>query len=66
MCRRVQCGTCGAPTYAGCGMHVEQVLADVPRAERCQGHAGERAAEASSPGWLGSLFGAKRGSGRGA
>jgi hypothetical protein len=35
MCRRVQCETCGKPTYAGCGMHIEQVLADVPPQERC-------------------------------
>jgi hypothetical protein len=36
MCRRVQCETCGKPTFAGCGMHIEQVLADVPAAERCR------------------------------
>lgn len=36
MCRRVTCSSCGKPTFAGCGMHVEQVLGDVPRAERCQ------------------------------
>lgn len=35
MCRRVQCDKCGKPTYAGCGMHIEQVLADVPASERC-------------------------------
>lgn len=35
MCRRVTCERCGKPTYAGCGMHVEQVLGDVPKAERC-------------------------------
>jgi hypothetical protein len=35
MCRRVQCEKCGKPTYAGCGMHIEQVLAGVPVAERC-------------------------------
>ena len=35
MCRRVQCSKCGRPTYAGCGAHIEQVLADVPQAERC-------------------------------
>jgi hypothetical protein len=36
MCRRVNCTKCGRPTYAGCGAHVEQVLADVPTAERCR------------------------------
>ncbi|HMJ53722.1 MAG TPA: hypothetical protein VK540_16670 [Polyangiaceae bacterium] len=35
MCRRVQCESCGKPTYAGCGMHIEQVLAGVPAEERC-------------------------------
>ena len=36
MCRRVQCSTCGRPTFAGCGAHVEQVLAGVPPEERCR------------------------------
>ena len=35
MCRRVECRKCGRPTYAGCGLHVEQVLGDVPAAQRC-------------------------------
>jgi hypothetical protein len=35
MCRRVDCPKCGRPTYAGCGMHVEQVLGNVPPAQRC-------------------------------
>ena len=35
MCRQVECAKCHKPTYAGCGMHVEQVLGDVPRGERC-------------------------------
>ncbi|RRO13962.1 hypothetical protein EIL87_21610 [Saccharopolyspora rhizosphaerae] len=35
MCRRVTCLQCGKPTYAGCSQHVEQVLADVPKAQRC-------------------------------
>lgn len=35
MCQRVTCSKCGRPTFAGCGAHVEQVLRDVPRAERC-------------------------------
>src|SRR5688572_24588227 len=36
MCHRVNCRKCGKPTYAGCGRHVEAVLADVPLAERCR------------------------------
>ncbi|MBX3285643.1 MAG: hypothetical protein R2746_17800 [Acidimicrobiales bacterium] len=39
MCSRVECPTCHRPTFAGCGRHVEQVLGDVPAADRCQGHA---------------------------
>lgn len=43
MCRRVNCKICQRPTWAGCGAHVEQVLGDVPKAQRCQGHKpGER------------------------
>jgi hypothetical protein len=36
MCRRVECRKCGKPTFAGCGMHVEQVLGDVPPPQRCR------------------------------
>jgi hypothetical protein len=36
MCQRVKCSSCGKPTYAGCGAHVEQVLADVPKEDRCK------------------------------
>ncbi len=38
MCQRVRCPRCGKPTFAGCGMHVEQVLGDVPRDQRCKCH----------------------------
>lgn len=36
MCARVECRSCGKPTFAGCGAHVEQVLGDVPRDQRCK------------------------------
>ena len=36
MCQRTECPRCKKPTFAGCGRHVEQVLADVPKEERCQ------------------------------
>ena len=39
MCRAVTCSTCGKPTWAGCGEHIEQALEGVPEAERCEGHA---------------------------
>lgn len=38
MCRLVTCRKCGKTTWAGCGQHVDQVLARVPGAERCDGH----------------------------
>ena len=36
MCRRVQCSKCSKPSWAGCGAHVESVLGDVPKNQRCQ------------------------------
>lgn len=36
MCQRVTCESCGKPTYAGCGRHVEAVLGDVPSEARCR------------------------------
>ena len=57
MCRRVTCDRCGKPTFAGCGMHVEQVLGDVPKADRCR--CAEQGADAAAapkasilPSWL--------------
>jgi len=38
MCRAVKCKSCGKTTWAGCGQHVEQVMRNVPKAERCDGH----------------------------
>ncbi len=35
MCRRKICGSCHKPTWAGCGQHVEQVLAGVAKEDRC-------------------------------
>jgi hypothetical protein len=67
MCRRVDCRECGKPTFAGCGMHVEQVLGGVPRDQRCRcgeapaKQAGTSAGSAPTSGgkrsWLGGLFG---------
>ena len=41
MCRAVRCRTCGKTTWAGCGMHVEQVMRRVATSQRCPGHAKE-------------------------
>ncbi|MEV0029527.1 hypothetical protein [Nocardia sp. NPDC050793] len=35
MCQRIVCRKCGKPGYLGCGNHVEEVLGDVPKAQRC-------------------------------
>ena len=65
MCARTTCRTCGKPTTSGCGNHVEQALAGVPKAQRCQGHARGAApkqaattvAPQKSGGFLSRLFG---------
>ena len=62
MCRRVECSKCGRPTYAGCGMHVEQVLGSVPVAQRCRcrEERAKKPADGSDGGarsWLRRLFG---------
>lgn len=52
MCRRVTCRKCGKASWKGCGMHVDQVMAGVPRSERCAGHQGE-----PTTGFFARLFG---------
>ena len=51
MCRAVKCRTCGKTTWAGCGLHVDQVMARVPQDQRCEGH------EKDSGGFLSRVFG---------
>ena len=58
MCQRVQCRQCGKPTYAGCGMHIEQVLGNVPKSQRCHCREDRAAAgDQGSPSILKRLFG---------
>lgn len=52
MCEMVICRKCSKPTWAGCGEHIEQALAGVTKADRCQGHA----ADPKQPGLLSRLF----------
>lgn len=54
MCRAVRCKVCGKTTWAGCGQHVSQVMAGVPRDGRCPGHS---KAERQSGGLLSRLLG---------
>ncbi len=61
MCRRIDCPKCGRPSFAGCGMHVEQVLGNVPPAQRCRCRE-DRATGPTAPGagprsWLRGLLG---------
>jgi len=49
MCLRSVCSKCGKATWVGCGRHVDEVLRDVPVADRCQ------CPHAKS--WLARLFG---------
>ncbi len=62
MCQRVQCSKCKRPTFAGCGMHIESVLRDVPKADRCQCReeaqkAGGAKSGSGDGGFLSKLFG---------
>ncbi len=56
MCRAVKCRKCGKTTWAGCGMHVDQVMSGVAKADRCT--CDQNSAPASSGGgFLGKLLG---------
>ena len=64
MCRAATCRKCGKTTWAGCGNHVDQVMRNVPKNERCTCSAtagtpavGAQAADGAD--WLGKLFGRK-------
>ncbi|KAL5525611.1 hypothetical protein ACEPAG_6947 [Sanghuangporus baumii] len=35
-CKKVQCSKCGKTTWAGCGMHVDSVMADVAPENKCE------------------------------
>lgn len=36
MCRRITCPECNKPSYTDLGAHIEQVLGDIPKKDRCQ------------------------------
>lgn len=38
MCRPVTCKVCGRTTWAGCGKHIDQVRAQVPPSQWCDGN----------------------------
>ncbi|UUZ44332.1 hypothetical protein LP422_18005 [Janibacter limosus] len=57
MCRQATCRMCGKTTRAGCGQHVDRVMAGVPRADRCPGHADAPKSSAPGAGVLSRLLG---------
>lgn len=58
MCRPVTCKVCGKTTWAGCGQHVAQVKASVPKAEWCGGKHTQAEIDAAKPkGFFARLFG---------
>ena len=56
MCRPVSCNTCGKTTWAGCGQHVDQVMAGVPAADRCRGHENAKVDASAASGSFGAAF----------
>ena len=61
MCRAVTCRKCGKTTWAGCGNHVEQVMRNVPKSNRCTcadtTGAPPTADVSGGAGWFRKLFG---------
>ncbi|MEV4901189.1 hypothetical protein AB0K08_07560 [Citricoccus sp. NPDC055426] len=63
MCQAATCRKCGKTTWAGCGNHVDQVMRNVPVANRCScdqkasAGVGGGASSDTGSGWLGRLFG---------
>jgi hypothetical protein len=59
MCARTTCPQCQKPSFVGCGRHVEQVLGDVPRDQRCRCRedAGANASARDNRSFLERLFG---------
>ena len=39
MCQPMTCTVCGKTTWAGCGDHIDEVKAQVPPDQWCEGHA---------------------------
>lgn len=52
MCQAVPCNQCGKTTWAGCGQHVDDVMASVPQSRRCEGHD-----DPNNNGWLARILG---------
>ena len=59
MCSRVICNSCKKYTWSGCGQHVSQVMAGVPKRERCSCTQAELAEWKKEHSLFGRLFGKK-------
>ncbi len=57
MCRAVKCRKCQKTSWAGCGQHVDQVMTNVPRADRCSCDRNAPKQPGESTSWLARLFG---------
>ena len=58
MCYPVECPRCHKTTWAGCGQHIAQVKASVPKGQWCPGQHTEAEIAAAKPkGIFSSLFG---------
>ncbi len=57
MCRQVSCKRCEKASWAGCGQHVKQVLAGVPKNQHCSCSAQEKAEWKKEHSFFGRLFG---------
>lgn len=55
MCSRVVCKKCQKFTWSGCGQHIDEALAGVPKDQICEGHS----AEPSDGGLFSRIFGKK-------
>ncbi len=59
MCRQVACAKCEKASWAGCGQHVNQVLAGVPKNQRCRCTPQEKAQWKKEHSFFHRIFGKK-------
>jgi len=59
MCQRISCPRCGKASWSGCGQHVNQVMAGVPKRDRCSCTASDLSAWKKEHSFFGRLFGRK-------
>ncbi|GAA3938615.1 hypothetical protein [Pseudoclavibacter caeni] len=57
MCYAVTCPKCGKTTWAGCGQHVDQVMRNVPPAQRCTCEENAPKGTSAESGLFSKLFG---------